>query len=98
MTMSAPTPPTLPAASWRLAWQLLRRESHSSDVRLLFTALLLAVTVVAGLSAFTARLHTMLSGEAAQMLAADRVLESPEPFPTVGSKRLAGWGPSKAVF
>lgn len=79
--MTASTPTTLPAASWRLAWQLLRREWRASDVRLLFTALLLAITVVAGLSAFTSRLHTMLSGEAAQMLAADRVLESPDPIP-----------------
>jgi putative ABC transport system permease protein len=68
----------LPAASWRLAWQLLRREWRAGDVRLLFAALLLATSVVAGLSAFSSRLHTMLGGEAAQMLAADRVLESPD--------------------
>ena len=98
MTMSAPTPPTLPAASWRLAWQLLRRESHSSDVRLLFTALLLAVTVVAGLSAFTARLHTMLSGEAAQMLAADRVLESPEPIPNSWQQTASRLGAKQSRF
>ena len=79
--MSAQPTSTLPAASWRLALQLLRREWRSSDVRLLFTALLLAVTVVAGLTAFTSRLHIMLGGEAAQMLAADRVLESPDPIP-----------------
>ncbi len=78
--MATNLPSAQPAASWRLAWQLLRRQWHASDVRLLFTALLLAITVVAGLSAFTSRLHTMLAGEAAQMLAADRVLESPSPI------------------
>lgn len=70
-----------PQASWRLAWGLLRRQWRWGDLRLLFAALLLATTVVAGLSAFSSRLHTMLAGEAAQMLAADRVLESPGPIP-----------------
>ena len=65
---------------WRLAMHLLRSEWRAGDLRMVFTALLLAVTVVAGLSAFTSRLQLMLGGEAAQMLAADRVLESPQPI------------------
>ncbi len=69
------------SADWRLAANLLRREWRSGDVRLLLAALVLAVAVVSGLTAFTQRLHTMLQGEAAQMLAADRILEAPRPVP-----------------
>lgn len=45
---------------WRLAMHLLRSEWRAGDLRMVFTALLLAVTVVAGLSAFTSRLQLML--------------------------------------
>lgn len=70
----------LSSARWRLAGKLLRSEWRAGDLRMVFAALLLAVTVVAGLTAFTSRLQVMLGGEAAQMLAADRVLESPQPI------------------
>jgi putative ABC transport system permease protein len=58
----------------------------------------MAVTVVAGLSAFSSRLHTMLGGEAAQMLAADRVLESSEAIPAAWQQWAAQAGARQSRF
>lgn len=69
------------AANWRIALGLLRTEWRSGALPLLLLALVLAVSTIAGLGAFSQRLHAMLQGEASHMLAADRVLEAPRPIP-----------------
>ena len=68
------------ANSLKMAWRFLRIDWRSGELQLLFAALLLAVTVVSGLSGFVGRLQLMLAGESSQFLAADRRLQSPNPI------------------
>jgi len=75
---AAPGLGNLPAVSWRLLW----RDWRGGELRLLFLALVLAVTSVTGIALFTDRLERALLLESANMLAADRVLHSRgEPAP-----------------
>ena len=67
----------LVTVSWRLMW----RDWRGGELRLLFLALMLAVTSVTGIALFTDRLERALLLESANMLAADRVLHSREPVP-----------------
>ncbi len=64
-----------------VAWRLMWRDWRGGELRLLFFALVLAVTSVTGIALFTDRLERALLLESANMLAADRVLHSPEPPP-----------------
>ncbi|WP_237442917.1 ABC transporter permease [Sinobacterium norvegicum] len=61
----------------KMAWRFLRIDWRSGELQLLFLSLLLAVTIVAGLTGFVGRLELMLAGESSQFLAADRQLQSP---------------------
>lgn len=61
---------------FRLALRLLWRDWQSGELRLLFLALVMAVTSVTGIALFTDRLEKALLLESANMLAADRVLGS----------------------
>ena len=59
-----------------LALRLLWRDWQGGEIRLLFFALVMAVTSVTGIALFTDRLEKALLLESANMLAADRVLGS----------------------
>ncbi len=64
-----------------LALRLLWRDWQGGEIRLLFIALVMAVTSVTGIALFTDRLEKALLLESANMLAADRVLGSREQPP-----------------
>lgn len=57
-----------------LAMRLLWRDWQGGELRLLFVALVLAVTSVTGIALFTDRLEKALLLESANMLAADRIV------------------------
>ncbi len=74
---TALSPRAVPVIAWRLLW----RDWRGGELRLLFSALVLAVTSVTGIALFTDRLERALLLESANMLAADRVMHSREPAP-----------------
>src|SRR5690606_23400883 len=65
----------------RLSFRLLWRDWRGGELRLLFLALIMAVTSVTGIALFTDRLEQALLVESANMLAADRVLSGRSPAP-----------------
>ncbi len=66
------------------AARMLAREWRGGELGVLVAALVLAVAVVSGISAFTTRLQTALEQESHRFLAADRVVRS-------GSEMPAEW-------
>jgi len=65
-----------------LAFRLLWRNWRSGEVRILASALMLAVAVVTAISVFTDRLEIALVKESASFLGADQVLESSQSIST----------------
>ena len=76
---------------FRLALRLLWRDWQGGELRLLFLALVMAVTSVTGIALFTDRLEKALLLESANMLAADRIVSGrgtlPEEVLTEGQAR-----------
>ena len=64
----------------RLSWKLLSREWRSGELSILLLALVMAVSVVVGVSSFVSRLQSALLSESARFLAADMVVVSRTPF------------------
>lgn len=64
-----------------IALRLLWRDWYGGEIKLLFFALVMAVTSVTGIALFTDRLEKALILESANMLAADRVVGSGRPLP-----------------
>jgi len=64
-----------------LAWRTLWREWRSGELSILLLALVLAVTVVSGISAFAASLQNALEQESHRFLAADLVVRHNRPPP-----------------
>ena len=64
-----------------LTWRLLAREWRSGELGILLMALVLAVSVVVGVSSFVTRLQSALLSESARFLAADMVVVSRAPIP-----------------
>ncbi len=65
----------------RLALTMLWRDWQGGELKLLFFALVMAVTSVSGIALFTDRLEQALLLESANMLAADRVLSGRQEAP-----------------
>ena len=57
-----------------ISLRLLRRDWKGGELRLLFLALIMAVTSITGIALFTDRLEKALLLESANMFAADRIV------------------------
>ena len=68
------------------------RDWRAGELRLLVSALLLAVGTVSGISLFVDRLSGALLSESATYLAADRVIASTQPTPDAFAETAAGLG------
>ncbi len=62
----------------RLAFRFLRRDSRSGELTLLMLALIIAVTSSTAISLFANRINRTMNFQAAEFLAADLVLSSPD--------------------
>lgn len=63
-----------------LSWRLLTRNWRSGELKLLASALMLAVAVVSGIGIFTERLEAALVKESNSFLGADRLVRSSQPI------------------
>ncbi|MCL1036607.1 ABC transporter permease [Shewanella submarina] len=68
--------------SWTLALRLFRRELQQGQLLLIILAIMLAVLSVSGLAGVSERLQVAINGQAAKFIAADRIINSPEPIAT----------------
>nr|WP_294867373.1 FtsX-like permease family protein [uncultured Pseudogulbenkiania sp.] len=64
-----------------LAWRFTRRELVAGELTVLGLALLVAVAAMSSVAFFSDRVERALTDHASQLLAADLVLNSPEPAP-----------------
>ncbi|HKK23320.1 MAG TPA: FtsX-like permease family protein, partial [Pseudohaliea sp.] len=88
--MKAPVPAN-PALA-RSALRLLRRDWRGGELGVLVAALILAVAVVTGISAFTGRLQGALAQESHRFLAADLVVRGSQPLPDAWLAEARGRG------
>jgi putative ABC transport system permease protein len=72
--------------AWSLGLKLLRREWRSGEMRLLATALALAVAAITSVGFFTDRLDRAARIGAAELIAADLLIISSDPIPAVLSE------------
>ncbi|NKF51745.1 FtsX-like permease family protein [Shewanella sp. WXL01] len=63
--------------AWQLAWRLFKRELAQGQLVLIVLAITLAVLSVSGLARVSERLQVAINGEAANFIAADRIINSP---------------------
>ncbi len=66
-------------SQWRLALRLLARDWRAGELRILFIALVLAVTATTSISFMTDRLARGMVNQSADFLGADLILKSPRP-------------------
>jgi putative ABC transport system permease protein len=66
---------------FNLAFRLLSRDRRSGELSILILALIIAVTSSSAISLFADRLHRTMSTQAAEFLAADLVITTPELIP-----------------
>ncbi len=64
-----------------LAWRFLWRDARSGELTILLLALLTAITSTTAISLFADRLQRTMTQQAADFMAADMVISSPEPVP-----------------
>lgn len=63
----------------RLAWRLLRRDWRAGELRVLLSALIIAVTATTAISFFTDRLQQAMVDQSSELLGADLQLSGPRP-------------------
>ena len=77
---------------FRLAWRLLVRDWRAGELRILATAIVIAVGAVTAISFFSDRLNRAMTYQSADLLGADLRLTSAEPVPATWSKTAADHG------
>ncbi len=65
--------------AWRLTWRLLRQDWRSGELYLLATALVLTVAAITAVGFFTDRVEGAMAKQAAELIAADLVIDSSSP-------------------
>jgi len=60
-----------------LAWRLLKRDWHVGELKILITALIIAVASITSIGLFTQRIELAMNDQTGQFLGADMVLSSP---------------------
>ncbi len=75
-----------------LAVKLLWRNARSAEVKLLFTALLLAVAMVTAIGLFSDRLAATLLKQSNSFIGADRQIYSPQPISHLWSQQAQAFG------
>jgi len=78
------------------ALRLLWRDQRSGELALLLCALLIAVTSASAIGLFSDRLQRTMNLQAAEFLAADLVISSPQPIPQSWLDKAAQLGLSRA--
>ena len=73
------------------ATRMLARDWRGGELGVLVMALVLAVGVVSGISAFTTRLQSALEQESHRFLAADTVVRGGRELPRSGCRRPSDW-------
>ena len=63
-----------------LAWRLLMRDWRAGELRLLFSALVIAVAATSAIGFFTDRLQRGMVNQSAELFGADLLLQSPRPI------------------
>ena len=72
-----------------LIWRLLARDWRGGELGILIVALILAVSVIVGISSFVTRLQSALMSESARFLAADLVIVSRSELPREWAEEAA---------
>ena len=67
-------------ARLRLAWRLLLRDWRAGELRILLSALIIAVTATTAISFFTDRLQKAMLSQSSELLGGDLLLQSPRPL------------------
>jgi len=62
-----------------LAWRLLQRDWHAGELKILITALIIAVASITSIGLFTHRIDLAMNDQTGRFLGADLVLSSPRP-------------------
>lgn len=65
---------------YRLAWRLLLRDWRAGELRILLSALIIAVTATTAISFFTDRLQRAMVNQSSELLGGDLLLSSPRPL------------------
>jgi len=68
------------SSRYRLAWRLLLRDWRAGELRILLSALIIAVTATTAISFFTDRLQRAMVNQSSELLGGDLLLRSPRPL------------------
>ncbi len=76
---------------WFMAWRLLRREWHAGEIRVVLLALIVATASLVSVTALSDRLNRAFEKQGSALLAADLVVELPEPPPRAFIDQAGRW-------